>query len=224
MSSTILSTKKLTASQKELLRGSRITVFDYDAIAIEYLRFEWLSESVHDFYVFTSQNAVKSVLKKNQFSNTAEKRALCVGTKTRHVLESNGFGIIETAQSASDLAKIILKKYKKNSFLFFSGNLRREELPKTLMENNIRYKEIQVYRTTFNTNKIDRSFEGVLFFSPSGVRSYMEKNSLNHGIAFCIGTTTAKEAKKHTDKIIISNIPTVEELLATTIKHYSIND
>ena len=40
-------------------------------------------------------------------------------------------------------------------------------------------------------------------------------------IAFCIGESTAKEARKHFENVQVANLPSVESLLELVIKHYN---
>nr|WP_236669130.1 uroporphyrinogen-III synthase [Aquimarina mytili] len=167
--------------------------------------------------IFTSKNAVKSVLK----SGTNISNCFCVGENTKKLLEENGKKVIETAQNASDLAKIIIKKYQNESFLFFCGNLRRNELPDLLKQNDVEIKEQVVYKTHLNSRKFDRSFDGVLFFSPSGVQSYVLENTLDKSVVFCIGNTTASEVRKYTNTIIIANKPTVENVIVQAAKYFN---
>ncbi len=210
----ILSTKKLSTSQKELLLSSGIGFVVYDAIKIELLKVDKLPDVQNA--IFTSKNAVKSVLS----SGTNISNCFCVGDNTKKLLEENGQKVIENAQNASNLAKIIAKKHKDESFLFFCGNLRRNELPDLLKERKIALKEQIVYKTHPNSKKFDRSFEGILFFSPSGVQSFVSENDMDSSIAFCIGKTTASEAKKYTDNIIIANKPTVENVIVQAVKYF----
>ena len=58
-----------------------------------------------------------------------------------------------------------------------------------------------------------------MFFSPSGVKSFSIKNKINNAIAFCIGETTANEAKKITQNIIIANKASIENVLVQVIKY-----
>ncbi len=211
---TILSTKKLSTSQKELLLNSGIGFVAYDAIKIELLKIDKLPDVQNA--IFTSKNAVKSILS----SGTNISNCFCVGENTKKLLEEKGQKVIEIAQNASDLAKIIVKKYKNESFLFFCGNLRRNELPDLLKQYNMTLNEQIVYKTHPNSKKFDRSFEGILFFSPSGVQSFVSENNIDNSIAFCIGNTTASEAKKYTDKTIIANKPTVENVIVQAVKYF----
>ncbi len=213
-STTILSTKKFTIAQKELLLNSRIGFVEYDAIQIELLEKE--IDSTIENAIFTSKNAVKAVLD----SGISISNCFCVGSTTKKLLEKNGQKVIETAQNATDLAKIIVKKYKNEQFVFFCGNMRRNELPDLLNQNNIELKEEIVYKTHQNLKKFDRSFEGVLFFSPSAIQSYVTNNKINKSVAFCIGNTTASEAKKYTDDTIIANKPTVENVIVQAVKYF----
>jgi uroporphyrinogen-III synthase len=213
--SSILSTKILTAAQKELLLNANQSFVSYNAIEIEFLDFKIDGDT--NYFVFTSQNGVRA------FLNTGDKTrkpAFCVGEKTKLLLLGNGFKVEELAQNSFDLAEIIVKKYKTASFSIFSGNLRRPELTENLQKNNVWYKEYISYRTVLKYKKFDRVFNGVLFFSPSGVQSFTKENSLANSWAFCIGDTTAAEAKKHTKNIVIANKPTVENVLVQAIKHF----
>ncbi|MBQ4822057.1 uroporphyrinogen-III synthase [Aquimarina sp. MMG016] len=210
--STILSTKKLTVAQKELLLNSGIGFVEFDAIQIEFL--EVTNEKEVENAIFTSKNAVKAI--KNSGMNISN--CFCVGANTKNFLEENGQKVLETAQNASDLAEIIVENYKNESFLFFCGNLRRDELPGLLKLNNVQLKEQIVYNTYLSSKKFDRVFDGILFFSPSEVQSYVEENQIGDSIAFCIGNTTASEVKKYTRNIVIANKPTVENVIVQVVK------
>ncbi len=221
MSSTILSTKILTPPQQELLLNAGLGFVHYNAISTKCLEFEM--ELNLDVYLFTSKNAVMCFLKRYPGDGHGQK-VFCVGEKTAQLLTEKGFTVIAFAENAQKLANIISKAYRAYSFLFFSGSLRRDELPKSLKENNIRYKEVVVYETLLNIKKFERTFDGVLFFSPSGVQSFSVQNDLKHLWGFCIGETTAAEAKKYTNQITIANKPTVENVLVQAIKHFRSND
>ncbi len=210
---TLLSTKILSLAQKELLLNSGIGVVEYNAISIDFIDFN--VKSVIENAIFTSQNAVRAIKR----ADVQIKRSFCVGEKTKRLLEENGQKVAIMTKNASKLAEMISKEYKKETFLFFSGNKRREELPLFLKENNIPLEEVQVYQTTLQPRKIVRSFNGVLFFSPSAVDSYLAHNSLHPAPAFCIGETTAKTAKKNTDTVIIANKPTIENTIIQAIKY-----
>ncbi|MFD2186849.1 DUF559 domain-containing protein [Aquimarina celericrescens] len=214
-STTILSTKKLTTAQKELLLNSGIGFIAYDAINIELLHVD-VQDEIQNM-IFTSKNAVKAVL--NSEINVSN--CFCVGENTKRLLEENGKKVIKTALNASDLANFIVKKHKNESFLFFCGNLRRKELPELLKDQKVALKEQIVYKTSLNSKKFNRSFDGILFFSPSGIQSYIKENTIGRSIVFCIGNTTASEAKKYTEHVVIANKPTVENVIVQAVKYFN---
>ncbi|MDF0714663.1 uroporphyrinogen-III synthase [Muricauda sp. 334s03] len=213
---TVLSTKMLSPSQKELFLNSGLGLVEYDALKIELLDVKIPFN--YSNYIFTSKNGVKAFLNQANELDLSKYNAFCVGEKTKSLLEENGVKVVEMAENASELAEIIAKNHQNESFLFLCGNKRRDELPDTLAENNVWYKELEVYRTLLNPKAFQRDFDGILFFSPSGIRSYLLENTLGNSTLFCIGETTANEAKKHSKNSIVANKPTVENVLVQAIK------
>ena len=144
----------------------------------------------------------------------------CVGLKTKALLEENGFNVMVYVDYASDLAEIITLIYSSESYTFFSGNLRKETLPKALKEAKIKFNEIQVYETTLTPQKIKTTVDGILFFSPSAVESYLKDNKVKAEICFCIGNTTAESLDKVTKNIIVADHPSVENVIEDVIEEY----
>nr|WP_297786505.1 uroporphyrinogen-III synthase [uncultured Allomuricauda sp.] len=216
---TVLSTKMLSPAQKELFLNSGLGLVEYDALKIELLDVK--IPFTYSNYIFTSKNAVKAFLRQAKRLDLSKFNAFCVGEKTKSLLEEKGLKVIEMAENASELAETLVKKYQNESFLFLCGNKRRDELPDTLKKYNIQYKELEVYHTHLNSKKFQRDFDGILFFSPSGIRSYLLENTLGKSTLFCIGNTTASEAEKHSKNIIVANKPTVENVLVQAIKEMS---
>lgn len=214
MSSTILSTKKLSASQQELLLNAGLGFVHYNAIETPCLH----AILPNDFnsYIFTSQNGLRCFLK--QFPKAQKFNAFCVGEKTAQLVSEGGFEVLECTNNAKNLAKCIVKQYGQYAFLHPCGTMHREELPKILKENNVRYAQVYVYDTVLHTAHFQRKFDGVLFFSPSAVQSYVKHNDIGNSFAFCIGETTAAEAKKMTQRIVVANKPTMENVLVQSIK------
>jgi uroporphyrinogen-III synthase len=219
---TVLSTKMLTSAQKELFLNSGLGLVAYDALQIEYLD-TTIPFDVENF-IFTSKNAVQVFLNQVESDSGSNLKMFCVGSKTAHLLEEKGFNVVKIEENASKLSQFIIKKHKNESFLFLCGNLRRDELPDLLHKYNVRFRELEVYRTYLIPKKFSRTFDGILFFSPSGVRSYVAENNMNKSTAFCIGETTASEVKKYTDKVVMANHPTVENVLVQAIKYFKIYD
>lgn len=215
---TVLSTKILSKPQKERLLAAGLGLVEYNAIEIDHLDFEL--DTGYDNYIFTSQNAVKSYTKSENSETSSKINAFCVGKKTADLLEQHGFSVIASTDYAADLGKLIVEKYRDQSFLFLSGSRRRDVLPEILKKNNIRYKEIITYTTKLSPKRFERSFDGILFFSPSGVESFTALNRLQKSVAFCIGETTATAAKKYTDKIILASKPTIENVIVKAVNYF----
>lgn len=209
---TVLSTKKLTEPQRSLLLQAGIGLVEYNAIAVEEVDF--IAGEKIENAIITSQNAVKALIdNKVQIEN-----CFCVGEKTKTMLEANGHQVKVMTDYGKELAEIIVQEYADEKFTFFCGNLRRDELPELLTKNKNDFTEIEVYKTILKPKKFERSFDGVLFFSPSAVESFVKENSLKNIKVFCIGTTTAAEAEKHTNKIIIATKPTIENVIVQVVK------
>jgi uroporphyrinogen-III synthase len=213
----IVSTKKLSEKQKQLLPAD-FSVFDANFISIQIRDFE--VGSINDYLIFTSQNAVESVLANKKIAEIKTKKCFCVGEKTKEILEENDFEVIRYSDYAAELASIICNQYYKYSFTFFCGTIRRDVLPDALRLMQIVLDEIVVYETNLAPHKIDFTPDGILFFSPSAVKSYLQENKIEDETCFCIGNTTAKALKYATSNIIIANQPTVESAIIKTIEHY----
>lgn len=215
----IVSTKKLLPSQKQYLLNAGFGVIEADFIRTTPLDFE--TEHIYSSLIFTSQNAVNSVLRNSIAHILKTKKIFCVGIKTKQLLESNGFKVMAYTNYASELAQIITEKYNTEKFTFFSGTLRMDTLPNSMKQADIPFNELTVYKTTLTPVKIQPDINGILFFSPSGIESYLQENRITNQTCFCIGTTTAQALKNKTEKIVIASKPTIENVIIKAIKHYN---
>ncbi|WP_281231354.1 uroporphyrinogen-III synthase [Flavobacterium gelatinilyticum] len=214
----ILSTKILSPLHKQELMKYGVELIEADFIKTENKPFEL--KDLNESLIFTSQNAVHSVLSHPDSEQLKKKNVYCVGLKTKTLLSDNGFNVVAYTGYAADLAEIITLIYGNESYTFFSGNLRRDTLPEALKENGIKFNEIQVYETTLQPQKIKANPEAILFFSPSGVKSYLKDNKINKQICFCIGDTTAEALSKITKNIIVADQPTIEDVIEDVIHEY----
>lgn len=215
----VCSTKKLNPAGRAYLENNAVGVVVYDAIDIRLLDFDLPGE--FDYLIFTSQNAVKSFLRQREKTEVTElkepRHCFCVGSRTKALLEKNGYEVLKMATNATALGKYLAAAFKPARFVFLCGNRRRDELPDLLKTHGMVLEEVIVYENCPVIKKMPGEFDGVLFFSPTGVDSFFAANSTN-GIAFCIGPTTAKAAAKYTDKIAISKIALTEKLLEFAVE------
>lgn len=216
----ILSTKKLTYSQKDLFLRKKISVLDLDFIKIQLKVF--VIEKSGDYFIFTSQNAVESVLRNNDINELKKKKCFCVGEKTRELLMANQFDVIACSKNAFELSALICREYSNNSFTFFCGNIRKADLPNALRTAKIKIDEVEVYQTLLSPHKIEIAPIAILFFSPSGVFSYLKENKINkEQHCFCIGYSTADALKHITSNSSIANSQTVESTLMKCVVYYT---
>lgn len=166
--------------------------------------------------VFTSMNAVNSVAAYIN-GHTPDWNIFCIGNTTRQ-LAAKYFGdqsIHTVGNNASDLADKMISDKSVKQVVFFCGDQRREELPGKLRQNGITVQEVIVYHTVNTPHRIDKAYDGILFFSPSAVQSFFYANAvLPSTILFAIGQTTADAIKTFTDNLIIeSGRPGKEDLV-----------
>jgi uroporphyrinogen-III synthase len=170
--------------------------------------------------VFTSMNAVEAV---SNYTAGAHWKIFCIGEATQNLVRKyfDEDAIAGAAPSASGLADVIINAGVKE-VVFFCGDQRRAELPDKLKASHVSIKEIIVYRTIPTPKKIEKNYNGILFFSPSAAESFFEVNTVNpYTILFAIGNTTGNTIKKFTDNsVITSNNPGKEELARHAITYF----
>lgn len=214
----VLSTKKLQPNQRQFLLNAGFGVIEADFIQVRHKSF--LPNDIKPNLIFTSQSAVYSFLQNGDASGWKHHPVFCVGNKTKEAIEKAGFSVAAFAEYAEDLATKIIAGYEAEQFTFFSGNLRRDTLPKALSDAGIILNEIQVYETVLTPVKVINKVDAVLFFSPSGVESYLKANDLGEIYCFCIGTTTAEALEGKTNNIVIAHKPGVENVIVKCINYY----
>lgn len=175
--------------------------------------------------VFTSMNAVEAVHK--QVTGKTNWEFFCIGNTTRNLVNKyfGGENISGFSDNASKLAEVIIVEKNIKKVIFFCGDQRRDELPEKLKKNNIEVEEIEVYKTKAIPQQVSKKYDGILFFSPSAVKSYFSINTINSSTKlFAIGETTANEIKNFTDQsIFVAEKPGKENLVDLAINYFSKN-
>jgi uroporphyrinogen-III synthase len=226
----ILSTKKLNQEAIDKASLNDIEIEELPFITTAPIKDEELKSKLRGFLqqniaaVFTSKNAVLAF---DQIVNTELKwKIFCIGQATKKVAEKV-FGaerIAGVADNAEDLSNVILQDEEIKKVYFFCGNQRRDELPNKLKAEGREVEEIVVYETVETPQKMSRkNYDGILFFSPSAVKSYFSLNKLNDELqVFAVGKTTADSILKHGEReIIIAEIPGQEIMIDQVIAHFS---
>ncbi|KUJ51630.1 uroporphyrinogen-III synthase [Chryseobacterium sp. JAH] len=214
----ILLTKNIDSDLLSNELGNDISTECVEVITIENLQVEAFDLKNYSL-IFTSLNGVKSFFnngfKPNEdFTSRNYNKIYCVGEKTKRELRKNGFGSFKVLKNAEMLSKFIIDNCVHEKFIHFCGNLAIDVLDKELPLQNISYKKVTVYNTEELNPVIPEKYHAIVFFSPSGVRSFAKNNSLENSLLFSIGETTSKELRKHTKaEIFTSKKNTLSNLL-----------
>lgn len=215
----IYSTKALSEAQKELLPET-MQVESSDFIKIRFNRIApKLIKGEIENVIITSKNGVEALLHNFTKDELQFKNIYCVGRRTKKLIEQKIGKVVKSERNAQKLAEYLSKEIKGQKVTYFCSDLRLDTLPTVLSENGITVNEIEAYKTMYSPAKVDETVSGVLFYSPSTVVSYMQENK-GDKIAFCIGESTAKEARKHFENVQVANLPTVESVIEMVNLHF----
>ena len=215
----ILFTKSLEREKVSEKLGADFSVDFVEVIKTEFIKTKSFGLK-NNSLIFTSVNGVKAFFE-NGFSpneNFTEpknyNKIYVVGSQTKKELGQHNFGTFKLCKNASELSQFIVENSVNERFLHFCGNIAIDILDEKLPLQNISYKKIPVYKTELLYPKINEKYQAIVFFSPSGVRSFAKFNSLEDKQLFSIGQTTENELKKLTkNKIITSKESNLDDLL-----------
>jgi len=216
---TIYSTKTLTEDQK-LLFHNKVVSESNDAIKISLNRIhkKVVGNKIQNV-IITSQNAVEALLTSFSAVELQFKNIYCVGRRTKRTIEKRIGKVTYMASNAKKLANYLVEYIEGTEVTYFCSDLRLDDLPNILTENNIIVNEVEAYQTKYDAIKLEDDLDGIMFYSPSTVDSFLKHNEAN-GIAFCIGETTANKAKKHFEDIRVAKVPTVESVIELVNEYY----
>ncbi len=172
--------------------------------------------------IFTSRHAVETVISiLNGYK--PDWKIFCISPATSELVKTY-FGeeqIAATAHYGSILARAIIESGVKE-VIFFSGDIRRDEIPALLSKAGIHLTEITVYRTLETPVALNTAFDGSALFSPSAAKSFFSAgNDPLISTYFAIGKTTADAISSFSGKeVICSAKPLASDLIQTIIQFY----
>ena len=153
--------------------------------------------------IFTSRNAVDHFFRlasAMKVETPADMKYFCVSEQTANYLQKyiviRKRKIFSGQRTAKDLMELI-KKHKTEKFIFPCSNIRKNDIPNFLKENEYTYVEAIIYETAASdlSDLADVNYDIIAFFSPSGIQSLLknfpEFEQNNTRIA-AFGPTTAK--------------------------------
>ncbi|MCD2424698.1 uroporphyrinogen-III synthase [Niabella pedocola] len=163
--------------------------------------------------IFTSANAVKAVAA--ALTDRPLWTVFCIEAATRKKVQElfPGTKIRASAPNGAQLVKQIIEQAP-DQVVFFCGNLRLNTIPDGLKQHAIPCREKVVYETIKTPVAINRQYDGILFYSPSGVESFFSLNEISPATkAFSIGPSTTAALKKYTSNIEEAIQPDVEQMI-----------
>lgn len=210
---TVFSTKKLTSEQRQLFdKRMKVDSDDFVQIYSNRLPVASLKKDVQNV-IITSKNAVEALTDSVDTTTLKFKNIYCIGRRTKKLIESRIGKVAHAAPNAKALAEHLVEFMDGTEVTYFCSNIRLDDLPNILAENNIQVNEVIAYKTKQAAIKVPDGVKRVLLFSPSGVASFLSKNTADKRTAYCIGETTASEARKHFTDVRVAKIPTVESVI-----------
>lgn len=216
---TIFSTKKITPEQQQLFAdGIQVDSDDFVKINSSRIPAPILKKPLQNV-VITSKNAVEALLTTMPANKLQFKNIYCVGRKTKRSIERHIGKVTHSENSAKKLAHYLVEFMEGTEVTYFCSNIRLDVLPDILKEHNIVINEIEAYKTKHDSVSLDPSVEGVLFFSPSTIDSYLLKNKPDK-IAYCIGETTATHARTYFSDVRVARMPDTESVIALVNENY----
>ncbi len=222
----VLSGKKLSEETIAYARSLDLDVQCINFIEIKPISFDINKIKNIDFdsIAFTSLNGVNFFAGIPGCKELVEsKKIFSLSGATAGMLLKCGIQPVITANDATSLADKIIKNNMAKSVLHPSGNLKLDILEQKLVSAHIGYHTLLVYKTELNTNiKTNKTYDAILFFSPSGVESFLTINTWNKKtIACCIGKTTAEAfRKKQPGAIIITPFLPAPESMIKAVSNY----
>ncbi|SHE69348.1 uroporphyrinogen-III synthase [Psychroflexus salarius] len=209
----LLSTKKLTESQRQLVLNTNHSLVEYNAISTE-VKPEAIPKRNIKNAIITSQTAAKICIKHQLMF----KSVFCVGQKTANLLINAGYNVVLICTYAKYLSQILVEAYSNETFNLLCSTQRLNTIPSALTSAGIEFKEHHIYSTIPHYKSFSNQFDAVLFFSPSGVKSFFSVNTKTPNYLVCIGETTAQSAKKFSKNVSVSLTTSIESCIARAIK------
>jgi len=150
-----------------------------EAVPIKDFRKQKVDILQHTAIIFTSRHAVDhffSICRELKIEMPPDMKYFCISDQTSNYLQKyiviRKRKIFSGLKDTKDLLEII-KKHKNEKFLFPCSDIRKNDIPDFLTENNFNFSEAIMYHTVAaNLSDLKNVYYDILaFFSPSGISS-----------------------------------------------------
>jgi len=169
--------------------------------------------------IISDKNTAEALLHNFSKVELQFQNIFCVGRRTKRFVSTTIGAVKKTEKSDHDLITYLIDHIDGNELIYFGHESLSNELQAMLLSHNVTVQNVKAYNIKSDDKKIKDSVEGILFFSPLAVRSYLKQNHSN-SIAFCFGNSTAVEAKKHFKDVRVAKIPTVDSMIEMVNEHF----
>jgi len=196
----------LKLSEKYNLKIDFRKFIEIDPVDIKEFRKQKITILDHTAVIFTSRNAVDhffGLATASKVEIPSDMKYFCISEQTANYLQKyiviRKRKIFTGERTASDLLNVI-KKHKGEKFIFPCSDIRTDDIPNFLTENEFDWSEAIIYRTVAsNLSDLDSvTYDVIAFFSPSGIDSlfhnFPDFKQNNTRIA-AFGPTTSKAVK-----------------------------
>ncbi len=174
-----------------------------DPVDIKEFKLQKIDILSHTAVIFTSRNAVDHFFRladESKVEIPASMKYYCISEQTANYLQKyiviRKRKIFTGSRTAAELLEV-LKKHKGEKFIFPCSNIRKNDIPNFLEENEYDYSEAIIYKTVASdlSDLADVNYDVIAFFSPSGINSLLvnfPKFKQNKTRIAAFGPTTAK--------------------------------
>lgn len=219
---TILSTKKLKPDHQQMLSAAGLAVhcqaFTRITLSTDLV---FPARQMVDA-IFTSINAVQAVI---PFLSTLPVfgNIYCIAGRTELLLRDT-FGDNVTyvpRPYAAELARAIVENNGGRDLWFFKGDRSMSTVPDALEKAGITLASFIVYNNELRPQKVSRTFDAILFFSPSAVESFCIDNIIpENTFTFAIGTTTGSALRGKAKHIYVAEHPSEKAVIEKVLQFF----
>jgi len=178
------------------------------AVTAKEFRKQKVDVLAHTAIIFTSRNAIDhffTLIQEVRIDIPADMKYFCITEQTANYLQKyitvRKRKVFTGKRTATELLEVI-KRHKKETFLFPCSQIRRNDIPDFMKKNKIKFSEVVIYNTVPSdlSDLSDVNYDMIAFFSPSGIKSlfhnFPDFKQNNTRIA-AFGPTTAKAVRDH---------------------------
>lgn len=180
---------------------------EIDPVDVKEFRKQKINILDHTAVIFTSRNAIDHffrLARESKIEIPTDMKYFCISETTANYLHKyiviRKRKIFTGERTAADLISVI-KKHKKEKFIFPCSNIRTNDIPDFLKENDYEWSEATIYRTVAAdlSDLDDVTYDMIAFFSPSGIESLFtnfQQFKQNKTRIAAFGPTTSKAVKE----------------------------